>query len=956
MSDESKPVEDESKSSQQDEVAYSALVDNIYAKLEFFFSDRMTAMFEKADDFLFDSANKAGNIAQQNNLFEFMNALRAQKQGIEKGFLNELNYFLKPIAKSKELPKKKQHKQSDELGLIDQDEMDQMVALTTISGKAAMDLREELSHLDARLEHLGVLNPNIFHDRALNPRIICDALQEALEFSDFSKDNKLILYKIFDQEVIRKLKDLYKELNQLMVDDGILPQIELSKIKRDESHHPEPEDDFEEEEQAPSQGGNRGFSRRGGFAGGAGHQGTGGAAGGMAGGPGGAGGAGGGMAGGPGGAGGAGGGMAGGPGGAGGAGGGMAGGPGGAGGAAGGMAGGPGGAGGAAGGMAGGPGGAGGTGGGMTGGPGGAAGGMAYAGAGSAGDAGQTGGEGQVAGGNSQPGGPAAKAGSTTAGTGDKSAQEASGAAGDQRMSSTGYSVGQIKDSIRSFVGGLPSDSDQAVSGEAGGGGGGYYSHGEVVSALSSLQSRQAEVEIVHGRKLEFNAEAVKKAVLSTIGEKEGGVVSKRVNQVSEKTIDFIKLIFDAIIDEESITDTIKTLLLSLQIPVIKAAMIDADFFVDDKHPARQVLDKIAEAGVGISDHKDPVYIDLEKIVKKLLREFKEDLGAFATALKELIDLTEGIYRKAREKEEISQKEIKQNHARSVVLQEIRKITIGKELPEDIRTLVLKVWPSIMYNHYLNNGKANDEWVEMLMILAKIIESVQPLASIQELEELKLIYQDIVKATRDKLTQLGKSAKVVNKVVSDLQSTYDELMGTEGLPDAEAEAKAQAEQQAEEALAKEAAAAEQEAETEEDLARRIVASVVEGKNEIVEPSEEEPVTEEPIAEQTVEEAVAVEEDSETIARRKIENLPNDIQPGAWFIVYNGEDKPVRRLKLAVILMQDATLVFVDHLGNVVIEKDAEEFAVELEKGLSGIIMQHSVFDHALRSALGSINH
>ncbi|HEY9051657.1 MAG TPA: DUF1631 family protein, partial [Gammaproteobacteria bacterium] len=276
MSDDPKPVEDENKPAEQ-EIPYSSLVDNIYSKLEFFFSGCMTALFEKADDFLFDAANKAGNIAQQNNLFEFMNALRAQKQAIEKGFVNELNYYLKPIAKCKELPKKKQHKKSEELGLIDQDEMDQMVALTTISSKAAMDMREALSHLDARLEHLGVLNTAIFHDKALDPKIVCEALQEALEFTDFSKDNKLILYKIFDQEVVRKLKELYKELNQLMIDEGILPQIELSKIKRNESHDM-PEEEHEEEESQAPQGG-RGSARRGG-AGGTGHAGAGGAAGG----------------------------------------------------------------------------------------------------------------------------------------------------------------------------------------------------------------------------------------------------------------------------------------------------------------------------------------------------------------------------------------------------------------------------------------------------------------------------------------------------------------------------------------------------------------------------------------------------------------------------------------------------------------------------------------------------
>ena len=110
--------------------------------------------------------------------------------------------------------------------------------------------------------------------------------------------------------------------------------------------------------------------------------------------------------------------------------------------------------------------------------------------------------------------------------------------------------------------------------------------------------------------------------------------------------------------------------------------------------------------------------------------------------------------------------------------------------------------------------------------------------------------------------------------------------------------------------------------------------------------------------ETADQAGATDADitPEKAARAKLDKLPHDVQPGAWFIVFNGEGRPVRRLKLAVILMQDATMVFVDHLGNVVVEKDAEEFAEELARGASVIIMQHSVFDHALRSALQTIQH
>jgi hypothetical protein len=41
---------------------------------------------------------------------------------------------------------------------------------------------------------------------------------------------------------------------------------------------------------------------------------------------------------------------------------------------------------------------------------------------------------------------------------------------------------------------------------------------------------------------------------------------------------------------------------------------------------------------------------------------------------------------------------------------------------------------------------------------------------------------------------------------------------------------------------------------------------------------------------------------------------------------------------------------------VVIEKDAGIFTDEIDKGLSGLIMQHSVFDHALHAALETIDH
>ena len=812
---------------------YAELVDEIISQLENYFSTHLDTMFQDADEHLFKAADEATSTAEQNSLFECMNAVRDNKKNIQQGFVDELGFYLQPMSELDELPEKKQVKKTTELELVEQNEMDEMVTLTTISSKAAMDHSESINNLIARFKELGQYNDHIFHGEALEPKRLCDALHEAVSATDLIDANKLVVYRFFDKTLIKEIGLLYDGLNDLLIEQGILPEINFSGA----APHYESAGHEEGMTEAPATddagapppnpnplppGARRAFGS--GMQGYAGHT----------------------------------------------------------------------------------PQMPAGTPPPMSSSP-------SYPPPSHPqGLAAPTGGAGVPAGsrrafgsgmqGYSQ-GAPQGSPQQPDASAGAPSPSQA-GPAG--QAYSAGVPVAQVRQSIENYVGGRQ---DDIVTG----GGAGYYSQQQVMTALTDLQASDSDISQTP---LVFDANQIKKAVLANIGESEGGAVTKAVHHISEKTIDFIKLIFDAIIDEDSITDEIKTLLLSLQIPVIKAAMLDAEFFVDDQHPARQLLDKIAEAGVGVSEHTDPVYIEIETIVRKLLNDYDDDVVAFTIALDELKELTEDIYLKARENEAKSQKMVKMAHAKSMVLQEIRKITIGKELPKGIRTLVLKVWPSMMFNHFLQNGKANDEWVELLMILQKIIESVQPIHSKEELEELGLTNQDIVEATRSKLANCKKSQSIVEQVLLDLEATYEELMSpsniTESLPD--------------------------KAETTQEIDSEL-------------PEEEDDGSE--ISLESVQNA---ELDPEQIAKQKISKLPSGVAPGAWFIVYNGEDKPVRRLKLAVILVHDASMVFVDHLGNVVIEKDAGDFVDEIDKGLSGLIMQHSVFDHALHSALESIEH
>ena len=64
--------------------------------------------------------------------------------------------------------------------------------------------------------------------------------------------------------------------------------------------------------------------------------------------------------------------------------------------------------------------------------------------------------------------------------------------------------------------------------------------------------------------------------------------------------IDALAMIFEAIFACSTLPEPIKTALSSLQIPTLRAVMLDRDFFTADAHPARQLLDKMARAAVGL--------------------------------------------------------------------------------------------------------------------------------------------------------------------------------------------------------------------------------------------------------------------------------------------------------------------------------------------------------------------
>ena len=324
--------------------------------------------------------------------------------------------------------------------------------------------------------------------------------------------------------------------------------------------------------------------------------------------------------------------------------------------------------------------------------------------------------------------------------------------------------------------------------------------------------------------------------------------------------------------------------------------MVDQEFFIYDDHPARQLLDKIADVSVGVTDHEDSVYQRLDRIVSKLVSEFDLQTSTFQDALDQLNLFVEELEAEARKKEEEAQRQVLREHARNTVLKALRNVTTGKVLPEPVHPLVLKRWPTLMFNHYLEFGKENDEWITILELLRDIVASVQTLHTAEDLAHLQSSQQTLVDDIREHLARTNQSESDIENVIQGLLDAHHNLISQVHFSEQQLE-------QAEEVLAEEAA----------------------------NPKPPEPVVEPP--------------------QEPKPQLPPNIMPGMWFQVYMGEDSIARRCKLSVIIVEDSNLVFVNHTGEIVVEKNFEEFTTEIENGDTTVIMGHSVFDHALNSVI-----
>lgn len=191
-------------------------------------------LFDNADDALFELADKATTNSDQNLYFESMREVRVRRRDLENRFGEALTDAFACVAvvqhETEEAGSSLSQFNIDDLALVQNDELEEVVAVDSMINRANDRYGEAVQHLGMRIDSL--VPQKIYQkNNPLGPEVIARAFAVGVRTLDADIKAKLVLLKLFDKYVLTQLNKFYQVCNQLLIEQNILPSLKQLKGK-----------------------------------------------------------------------------------------------------------------------------------------------------------------------------------------------------------------------------------------------------------------------------------------------------------------------------------------------------------------------------------------------------------------------------------------------------------------------------------------------------------------------------------------------------------------------------------------------------------------------------------------------------------------------------------------------------------------------------------------------------
>lgn len=630
------------------------LRDNFRKSTLAYFSVFARKLFQSFDQALFEAAEKAKTNAEQSQFYESMREVRAKAETLTDRYQQFVEKGIADFLSGNTATRQAFSEPSLELKLVENDALEDELAISVIVTRANTRYAETLWKLNRRLALLRGGKAIEDDDNPCGPAHLTHALRHAGEILEIDKKSRLIMYKLFDKVVIPRAGEFYDKLNKHFVDNNILPNLQFSVVKQNDTGLPQPKEVAGEAAPKPAA--------------------------------------------------------------------------------------------------------------------------QARPHAGHA----------------AQPGAPANAA--QQAATQQGPAPAMSNAAGafvptvdlpvgfvlinpeqEKRQQELIVAIKTLQDGrhglvARKATAGGAMWGDITTTGKAGSKD--TFLHADFADALNALQAQLHFPK--EGMKAAKSVEFVESQFLKELGKMKPVRARHQVTEEDADVIDLVGMLFKYILDDAKLPDIVKSLLSHLHTPMLKVALLDQAFFQQGDHPARRLLNLMAEIGGRWVTEEEPdrvVFPRLRNMVARILKDFTDDISIFVEQLGDLIDFARDLdkrselaERRNREAEKGLERLAK---AKERAQREINDRTKGKNIPKQARELLEQPWTDFLAFNLLRHGDQGLTWDAALKVVDGVLWSVQPQAA-QAPDKMRTVQGRLEESIRQGLATIGYDAQASQSLLKDL--------------------------------------------------------------------------------------------------------------------------------------------------------------------------------------------
>ena len=251
----------------------------------------------------------------------------------------------------------------------------------------------------------------------------------------------------------------------------------------------------------------------------------------------------------------------------------------------------------------------------------------------------------------------------------------------------------------------------------------------DLQTVLRALQQKSSAPVIVDGKPQTRTVAHLKQDALVALRQFARYSEAPALSEHDNGVIDLMGMLYENLMKDVRPGSPAAGLLARLQVPLLRASLDDPDFFVGDQHPARQMLDTIANTGAHWLNEAepDPGLVDkLNTIVDRSAREYNGDLDVFKKLLEELLSHLKTLTFKAEVTErrhvDAARGKEKLTLARDRAAEVIETLCKKQNLPHFTRTMLTQAWTDVMALTALRRGEESDAWQQQITIAKRLVE------------------------------------------------------------------------------------------------------------------------------------------------------------------------------------------------------------------------------------------